>query len=56
MNSIPVTLAPADGAFYVETSILPGITLSEYRRARGRQARRSWLKRLLAAPAGEARA
>jgi len=51
MNSTPLSTltAPADSAFYVESTILPGLTLSDYRRARARRPqRRRLLKRLAA--------
>jgi hypothetical protein len=49
MNSTPISLAmaPADGAFYIESSVLPGLTLNEYRRNRNsRPGRWHWLRQL----------
>jgi hypothetical protein len=49
--------APDDRAFYVETSLPPGLTLSEYRRGRPRRSSR-WerLKRLAGSGAAPATA
>ncbi len=60
MKSISPSLlvaAPEDGAFYVESSLPPGLTLNEYRRGRPRRATR-WgrLKRLAGSGAAPATA
>jgi hypothetical protein len=54
-TSLSLLLAPEDRVFYVESSLPAGLTISEYRRGRGRRPSR-WerLKRLAgggAAPA-----
>jgi hypothetical protein len=36
-TSLSIAMAPADGAFYIESSVLPGLTLGEYRRSRSRR-------------------
>jgi len=49
MNSttLSVAMAPADGAFYIESSVLPGLTINEYRRSRpNRQSRWQRLRQL----------
>jgi hypothetical protein len=55
-NSSPILVAaPEDHVFYVESSLPPGLTLSEYRRGRQRRTSR-WgrLKRLAGSGAGPA--
>jgi hypothetical protein len=39
-------LAPATGAFYIDSSIPAGLTIGEYRRSRARRARRQRLRDL----------
>jgi hypothetical protein len=41
-----VDLAPANGAFYIESSIPAGVTMGEYRRSRPRRGRRQLLRAL----------
>jgi hypothetical protein len=41
-----VDLAPANGAFYIESSIPAGLTMGEYRRSRPRRGRRQLLRAL----------
>jgi hypothetical protein len=55
MNSTRPSLldiAPAHGAFYVESSIPAGLTLSEFRRSRPRRGRWHRLKELAGYGAG----
>jgi hypothetical protein len=57
MNSTapsPLHPALADRAFYVESSIPPGLTVDEYRRGRPRLTRWGRLKRLAGAGAATA--
>jgi hypothetical protein len=55
--SSPLAPVPEAGVFYIESSLPPGLTLDEYRRARPRRATR-WgrLKRLAGAGAAPAAA
>jgi len=54
-SSRPSLLAPPDRVFYLEASIPPGLTVTEYRRGRGRRLSR-WgrLKRLAGSGAAPA--
>lgn len=49
MNSMRpslLDLAPVNGAFYIDSSIPAGVTISEYRRSRPRRLRRQRLAEL----------